>query len=111
MFQSSNVSNNKRTDKKSLQKNNVEVEKRLDGSIHLRYKEIYLEYKEITKQQKKRKKTKVATRKEINQMQSCKPGEDHPWKQNYPNKQRKNKIIKTIEYIPPKRAVEEHNYQ
>ena len=33
------VSNNKRADKKSLQKNNVEVEKRLDGSIHLRNKE------------------------------------------------------------------------
>lgn len=97
--------------KRVYKKNNVEVEDRLDGSIHLRYKEIYLEYKEITKQQNKRKKTKVATRKEINQMQSCKPGEDHPWKQNYPNKQKKNQIIKTIEYIPAKRAVEEYNYQ
>ena len=89
--------------KRVYKKNNVEVEERLDGSIHLRYKEIYLEYKEITKQQNKRKKTKVATRKEINQMQPC--------KQNYSNKQKKNQIIKTIEYIPPNRAVEVYNYQ
>ena len=84
--------------KRVYKKNNVEVEERLDGSIHLRYKEIYLEYKEITKQQNKRKKTKVATRKEINQKPPWKPATDHPWKnsfnpKNKTKKRRKNTRI------------------
>ncbi len=97
--------------KRVFAKSKVEVEERLDGNIHLRYKGIYLEYKEITKQTNKRSKTKVATRKEINQMKLWKPAENHPWK-NYPNKKsNSNHREKTIEYIPPKRAVEVYDYQ
>ncbi len=89
----------------------VEVEERLDDSIHLRYKGIYLEYKKITKRTNKRAKTKVATRKEINQMKPWKPSLDHPWK-NYNNPKNKlKKGEKRIEYIAPTRAVEVHNYQ
>ena len=96
--------------KRVFAKSKVEVEERLDDSIHLRYKGIYLEYKEITKQTNKRSKTKVATRKEINQMKLWKPAENHPWKQ-CPNQKNKQKENKTIEYIPPRRAVEVYNYQ
>ena len=89
--------------KRVYKKNNVEVEERLDGSIHLRYKEIYLEYKEITKQEKKREKTKVVTRKEIDQM--------HPWENSFNKKNKLKKGEKIIEYIEPMRAVDVHNYQ
>ncbi len=97
--------------KRVYKKNNVEVEERLDGSVHLRYKEIYLEYKEIIKQRKKRKKTQVATRKEINQMQPWKPPLNHPWKNNFNPKNKLKKGEKIIEYIAPTRAVDVHNYQ
>ena len=89
--------------KRVYKKNNVEVEERLDGSIHLRYKEIYLEYKEIIKQEKKREKTKVLTRKEIDQMQ--------PWENSFNPKNKVKKGAKIIKYIESMRSVDVHNYQ
>jgi len=61
-----------------LTRNKVIIEHRLDNSIHIRYKDVYLTYAEITKKQpvKKCKEVEVMTRKEVTNIPSLK----HPWK-------------------------------
>ena len=66
--------------KRVFAKNKVEVEERLDGSLHLLYKEIYLKYKEITKRQKRNiKTTTVAGRKKINEMKMFNQSLNKAW--------------------------------
>ena len=89
--------------KRVFTKSKVEVEERLDGSIHLLYKGIYLKYKEITKRPKKHiTSTTVAGRKKINEMKLFNRSLDQAWV-DIP-KQEGNETA--AEYIQPYRAVD-----
>ena len=93
--------------KRVLAKNKLEVEERLDESIHLRYKGIYLNYKEIAKQSKKLSKARVVTRKYVNETKILNHALDSTWKKvpgQTSDKPQTEKI--KIEYIPTYRAVE-----
>jgi transposase len=61
-----------------LTRNKVIIEKRLDESIHVKYKDIYLKYEDITDKQpeKQNKEIKIMTRKEITNI----PSLGHPWR-------------------------------
>jgi hypothetical protein len=61
-----------------LTRNKVFIEKRLDGSIHVKYKDIYLKYEDITDKQPKKqnKEIKIMTRKEVTNI----PSLGHPWR-------------------------------
>lgn len=61
-----------------LTRNKVTVENRLDGSIHIRYKNVYLGYEEIPNKEtiKNSKQVKVMTRKNVTNI----PSLDHPWR-------------------------------
>lgn len=94
--------------KRVFAKNNVEVEERLDGSIHLLYKEIYLKYKEITKQQKRNIKTTiVAGRKKINEMKIFHQSLNKAWSKLPKNtcEESQSEKVKT-EYFQTHRAVD-----
>jgi len=63
-----------------LTRNKVIIENRLNGSIHVKYKDIYLNYKEITEKQPVKQnedKVKTMTRKEVTNI----PSLNHPWRQ------------------------------
>jgi len=93
--------------KRVFAKNKLEVEERLDDSIHLRYKGIYLKYKEIIKRPKKLSKAKVATRKYVNEMKILNHALDGTWR-NSPEQASNNQQSEETktEYIPTYRAVE-----
>ena len=55
----------------------VIIEKHLDGTIHIRFKNVYLEYRELPKRPKPTYVPIVALTK---QKPSWKPPKDHPWK-------------------------------
>jgi transposase len=61
-----------------LTRNKVIIEKRLDESIHVKYKDIYLRYENITDKQpeKQNKEIKIMTRKEVTNI----PSLGHPWR-------------------------------
>jgi len=94
--------------KRVYAKNKVEVEERLDGSIHLLYKGIYLKYKEITKQQKRNiKTTTVAGRKKINEMKMFNQSLNKAWTKppKQTNEESQSAEAKT-EYFQTHRAVD-----
>ena len=61
-----------------LTRNKVLIEQRLDDSIHIRYKDVYLNYEAITEKQPARtcKKVEIMTRKEVTNI----PSLNHPWR-------------------------------
>jgi transposase len=61
-----------------LTRNKVIIEKRLDESLHMKYKDIYLKYEDITDKQpeKQNKEIKIMTRKEVTNI----PSLGHPWR-------------------------------
>ena len=61
-----------------LTRNKVFIEKRLDESLHMKYKDIYLKYEDITDKQpeKQNKEIKIMTRKEVTNI----PSLNHPWR-------------------------------
>ena len=89
--------------KRVFAKSKVEVEERLDGSIYLLYKGIYLKYKEIMKRPKKHiKTTPVASRKKINEMKIFNQALNQAWV-DAPKRDCKETAA---EYIQPYRAVD-----
>jgi hypothetical protein len=94
--------------KRVFSKNKVEVEERLDGSIHLLYKGIYLKYKEITKRPKKQiKSTVVAGRKKINEMKLFNQALNRAWVDEPIQDCKEGECKETAaEYIQPYRAVD-----
>jgi len=94
--------------KRVFAKNKVEVEERLDGSIHLLYKGIYLKYKEITKRPKKQiKSTVVAGRKKINEMKIFNQALNRAWVDEPIQDCKEGECKETAaEYIQPYRAVD-----
>ncbi len=87
-------------------KHRVEVEKRLDGSIYLRYKGVYLSYRAIKKRPRRHKGPTVVNSKELERKQPWKPAQDHPWRGNKarPGKQRPRGAAPLATLIPPHRA-------
>ena len=62
-----------------LTRNKVIIENRLDSSVHIRYKDVYLNYEDITDKQPVKQceeKVEIMTRKEVLNIPSLK----HPWK-------------------------------
>jgi len=62
-----------------LTRNRVIIENRIDGSVHIRYKDVYLNYEDITDKQPVKQceeKVKIMTRKEVTNI----PSLSHPWR-------------------------------
>jgi len=62
-----------------LTRNKVIIENRLDGSVHVRYKDVYLNYEDITDKQPVKQfedKVKIMNRKQVVNIPSLK----HPWR-------------------------------
>lgn len=62
-----------------LTRNKVIIENRLDDSVHIRYKDVYLNYEDITDKQPVKQceeKVKIMTRKQVVNI----PSLNHPWK-------------------------------
>ena len=87
-------------------KQHVEVELRLDGSMHMRYKGVYLHYRKITKRQQRRRAPVVLSGKQLAHKEAWKPAEDHPWRgtKGESRKRRPHDTAPLATLIPPYRA-------
>jgi len=80
-------------EKNVLTRNKVTIENRLDGSVHIRYKNIYLNYEDITDKQPVKnceEKVKIMTRKEISNLTKIK-NPNSPWRRWNPTTDFKKK--------------------
>lgn len=87
-------------------KQRVEVEQRLDGSLHLRYKGVCLRYRQINKRPQRRRAPAVLNSKQMARKEAWKPAEDHPWRgaKVERRKRRPRGAAPLATLIPPHRA-------